>query len=62
MAIRIKNHDKIMAGRQFQIQDKLVSVISRRSIDLLKEYFNKQVTPDEWIFIRDKLKKFYNIL
>lgn len=51
-----------MAGRQFQIQDKLVSVISRRSIDLLKEYFNKQVTPDEWIFIRDKLKKFYNIL
>lgn len=59
VAIRIKNHDKIMAGKQFTIQDKLVSVITRKSINLLKEYFKKEITAEEWVFIRDDLKKFF---
>lgn len=61
VAIRIKNFDKIMAGRSFTLQDKLVSVISRRSINLLKEYFKKEVQNEEWDFIKNELKPFFQI-
>ena len=30
--------------------------------DALKNHFREEVTKDEWIFIKDKLKPFFNIL
>ena len=35
--------------------------ISRDSIDCLKEFFKDQVTQEEWLFIRDHLKKVFKI-
>jgi len=41
-----------MFGRHFELTDEVVSLISRKSIDTLKNVFRKQVTNDEWNMIR----------
>lgn len=49
-----------MSGRHFEQKDKLVSIISRRSIDCLKEHFKEEVAKDEWALIIE-LKKYFNV-
>jgi translation initiation factor 5B len=36
----------------FTLEDEVVSLISRKSIDTLKNVFRDQVTKDEWLMIR----------
>ncbi|RWA04603.1 hypothetical protein EKO27_g10508 [Xylaria grammica] len=47
-------------GRQLEESDTLYSLISRASIDCLKEFYRKDVTNDEWALII-KLKSLYDI-
>ncbi|CAN0861664.1 Eukaryotic translation initiation factor 5B [Linum grandiflorum] len=51
----------IMYGRHFDIDDKLVSHISRKSIDLLKENYRNDLSNEEWSLVV-KLKTIFNIL
>lgn len=47
-------------GRQLEESDQLYSMISRASIDCLKEFYRKDVTNDEWQLIV-KLKPIFDI-
>ena len=47
-------------GRQLEESDTLYSLISRASIDCLKEFYRKEVTNDEWALII-KLKPLFDI-
>ncbi|GAP82944.2 putative eukaryotic translation initiation factor 5B [Rosellinia necatrix] len=47
-------------GRQLEESDSLYSLVSRASIDCLKEYYRKEVTNDEWSLII-KLKPLFDI-
>ncbi|KAH8681029.1 hypothetical protein BX600DRAFT_376059 [Xylariales sp. PMI_506] len=47
-------------GRQLEEEDQLYSLISRKSIDTLKEFYRKDVTNDEWHLIV-KLKPLFDI-
>ncbi|KAI1297959.1 hypothetical protein F5Y03DRAFT_275863 [Xylaria venustula] len=47
-------------GRQLEETDNLYSLISRASIDCLKEFYRKDVTNDEWALII-KLKSLFDI-
>ncbi|MCO5597603.1 hypothetical protein L7F22_051682 [Adiantum nelumboides] len=49
-----------MYGRHFDHQDELVSHITRRSIDVLKESFRDELSVEEWKLVV-KLKKLFNI-
>ncbi|VFQ66236.1 unnamed protein product [Cuscuta campestris] len=46
-----------MFGRHFDVGDELVSKISRRSIDVLKEHFRKDLSVEEWRLVVDLKKK-----
>lgn len=47
-------------GRQLEEDDLLYSMISRASIDCLKEFYRKDMTNDEWNLIK-KLKPLFDI-
>ena len=47
-------------GRQLEETDTLYSMISRKSIDTLKEFYRKDVSNDEWHLIV-KLKPLFDI-
>jgi len=49
-----------MFGRHFDMEDELVSKITRRSIDLLKENYRDDLTTEEWRLVV-KLKKLFEI-
>mmetsp|Transcript_31470 Transcript_31470/g.28649 ORF Transcript_31470/g.28649 Transcript_31470/m.28649 type:complete len:347 (-) Transcript_31470:155-1195(-) len=61
VAVRIKGDSSIMAGRHFEQKDKLVSIISRESIDALKKYFRDDMTKTDWDLVR-KLKTGFGII
>lgn len=39
-------------GRHFDESDELISLISRQSIDVLKDIYRTEVTQDEWRLIK----------
>jgi translation initiation factor 5B len=47
-------------GRQLEDKDTLYSLISRKSIDTLKEFYLADVTNNEWLLIK-KLKPLFGI-
>ncbi|XP_062023106.1 uncharacterized protein LOC133739356 isoform X2 [Rosa rugosa] len=49
-----------MYGRHFEMEDELVSHISRRSIDVLKTSYRDELSIDEWKLVV-KLKKLFEI-
>lgn len=51
MAICIAGEPKIVAGKDFEEKDLLVSMLSRRSIDSLKEHYRNDVKKEEWELI-----------
>ncbi len=59
--IQHKNTEHIMYGRHFDFQDELVSKMSRRAIDLLKENFKEDLEKEDWILVV-RMKKMFNIL
>lgn len=61
VAISIGGDPSILSGRHFDPKDKLTSIISRRSIDCLKEHFRDEVKKDEWALVVE-LKKYFNVV
>lgn len=61
VAIKFKGDPSVTAGRHFEVKDRLVSIISRESIDALKKYFREDMTKNDWELVR-KLKKDFNII
>eukprot|EP00056_Hartaetosiga_gracilis_P000844 m.40842 g.40842 ORF g.40842 m.40842 type:complete len:1172 (+) comp10383_c0_seq1:31-3546(+) len=53
--------EKKMVGRHFEVEDELVSKISRESIDAVKEYFREDLGKEDWKLMV-KLKKLFKIL
>ena len=51
----------LMCGRHFTADDELVSLISRKSIDLLKANFREDLGKDDWRLVI-KLKKVFDII
>jgi translation initiation factor 5B len=48
VAISIAGEPKVQAGKDFDEKERLVSMISRKSIDCLKEHYRNDVSKDEW--------------
>jgi len=60
VAIKIEGSNQPIYGRHMEETDILYSAISRKSIDVLKEYFRQDVSNDEWHLIR-KLKPLFDV-
>ena len=60
MAVKIEGPNQPLYGRQLEEKDTLYSLVSRQSIDTLKEFYRTDVTMDEWALIK-KLKSLYDI-
>ena len=60
MAISVGGDSSILAGRHFELKDKLVSKLSRRSIDCLKEHYRDEMKKEDWALVVE-LKKYFNI-
>jgi len=58
VAISLGGDPSIASGKQFDQKDRLVSLISRRSIDCLKEHYKSEVTKEEWQLIIELKKSF----
>ena len=74
VAIRLKADGKLTAGRQFDLDNKFVSIVNntkkkknflkqltRHSIDMLKKHFKEDLTLEEWQLVKD-LKTFFAIM
>lgn len=60
VAVKIEGSNQPLYGRQLEEKDTLYSLISRESIDTLKEHYRSDVTMDEWLLIK-KLKVLFDI-
>jgi translation initiation factor 5B len=60
VAVKIEGPNQPLYGRQLEEKDVLYSMISRASIDTLKEFYRDEVSKDEWALIK-KLKPLFDI-
>ncbi|KAL6249676.1 eukaryotic translation initiation factor 5B [Rhinocladiella similis] len=60
VAVKIEGPNQPLYGRQLEEKDTLYSLISRQSIDTLKEFYRDEVTKEEWSLIR-KMKPLFDI-
>ncbi|OJD23795.1 translation initiation factor aIF-2 [Blastomyces percursus] len=60
VAVKIEGPNQPLYGRQLEEKDTLYSLISRPSIDTLKEFYRDDVSKDEWVLIK-KLKPLFDI-
>lgn len=60
MAVKIEGPNQPLYGRQIEEKDILYSLISRKSIDTLKEFYREDVSREEWQLIK-KLKPLFDI-
>lgn len=60
MAVKIEGPNQPLYGRQIEEKDTLYSLISRKSIDTLKEFYREEVSRDEWQLLV-KLKPLFDI-
>lgn len=60
VAVKIEGPNQPLYGRQLEDKDTLYSMISRASIDTLKEFYRDEVSKDEWALVR-KLKPLFDI-
>ena len=60
MAVKIEGPNQPLYGRQLEDKDTLYSLVSRRSIDTLKEFYRSDVSTEEWVLIK-KLKVLFDV-
>lgn len=61
VAVRIDNEGSVMYGRHFDHKNKLVSRLTRQSIDALKDNFREDLQKEDWQLVI-KLKKVFDII
>lgn len=61
IAIKITNDGSVMYGRQFDDKNQITSIVTRESIDLLKQNYRDEMTKDDWVCVL-KLKKMFGIM
>jgi len=61
IAVKFKGDSTILAGRHFELKDRLCSIISRESIDALKKYFRDEMSKGDWELVK-KMKPLFNIV
>jgi translation initiation factor 5B len=62
VAIKIEGPNQPMYGRHLEEKDTLYSVVSRASIDCLKEFYRDEVDKDEWALIAKHLKGLFDVV
>ncbi|KAL8830640.1 MAG: hypothetical protein Q9191_001317 [Dirinaria sp. TL-2023a] len=60
VAVKIEGPNQPMYGRHLEEKDTLYSLISRQSIDTLKEFYRADVSNEEWALVK-KLKGLFDI-
>jgi translation initiation factor 5B len=60
VAVKIEGPNQPLYGRQLEEKDTLYSLISRQSIDTLKEFYRDEVSREEWSLLV-KLKPLFDI-
>lgn len=60
VAVKIEGPNQPLYGRHLEEKDTLYSLISRQSIDTLKEFYRNDVSNDEWMLIK-KLKPLFDV-
>lgn len=60
VAVKIEGPNQPLYGRHLEQDDVLYSLISRKSIDTLKEFYRADVSIDEWNLIK-KLKPILDV-
>jgi len=58
--VKIEGPNQPLYGRQIEEKDTLYSLITRKSIDTLKEFYRDEVTKDEWQLLV-KMKPMFDI-
>ena len=61
VAIKVEGPNQPTYGRQLEEKDVLYSLVSRQSIDILKEFYRSDVSNDEWALMK-KLKAVFDIV
>ena len=60
VAVKIEGPNQPLYGRHLEEKDTLYSLISRQSIDTLKEFYRADVSNEEWALVK-KLKGLFDI-
>ncbi|KAL8716538.1 MAG: hypothetical protein Q9225_006143 [Loekoesia sp. 1 TL-2023] len=60
VAVKIEGPNQPMYGRHLEEKDTLYSMISRQSIDTLKEFYRSEVSNEEWALVK-KLKGLFDV-
>lgn len=60
VAVKISNDGSVQYGRHFDDQSNIVSMVTRESIDALKQHFRDEMTETDWRTCI-KLKKLFDI-
>jgi len=58
--VKIEGESQIMFGRHFDDTNQIASIMTRDSIDSLKQYFKDELNMDDWKLVI-QLKKMYGI-
>ncbi|KAL8631407.1 hypothetical protein Q9189_002917 [Teloschistes chrysophthalmus] len=61
VAVKIEGPNQPMYGRQLEEKDVLYSMISRQSIDTLKEFYRAEVSNEEWALVK-RLKGLFDVV
>ncbi|KAL8903728.1 MAG: hypothetical protein Q9207_003746 [Kuettlingeria erythrocarpa] len=61
VAVKIEGPNQPMYGRHLEEKDTLYSMISRQSIDTLKEFYRSEVSNEEWGLVK-KLKGLFDVV
>eukprot|EP00347_Sterkiella_histriomuscorum_P017153 403350465 len=60
VAVKIGGESQVMIGRHFDESNQIVSILTRDSIDALKQYFKDDLNKDDWKLVL-QLKKMFGI-
>ena len=58
VAIRVSGQSHVTYGRQFDHTHQVCSLITRKSIDTLKEFYRDEMTMDDWKLVKMLKSKF----
>eukprot|EP00915_Cephaloidophora_sp_WS-2016_P001673 GHVH01002304.1.p1 GENE.GHVH01002304.1~~GHVH01002304.1.p1 ORF type:complete len:669 (+),score=150.32 GHVH01002304.1:3551-5557(+) len=61
VSVSIAGEPSVLAGRHFTDEDKLTSIVTRASINCMKDYYKDEMQKDDWKLMI-KLKKAFKIL